>query len=215
VCGGLDAPDYAAIGVMRQVLGGNFLSRLNQNLRERHGYTYGVVDSSQLGGDVAMAAFASQNRTVGLAVDETMYEFSRLASDAIDGVEIEGARDRARTDVIRRFETPYSTAKSFAQLVGMNLSSDSFQQVLAQAGRRPPACSNPVTGPPLAVPLPNSIDSHASKGLRRCNKRARTHPISSPVASMYRRPRCELQHRNIAQLLHFWRAVLLSAPRDP
>jgi len=35
-------PDYNAIVVMNTLLGGSFTSRLNQNLREKHGYTYGA-----------------------------------------------------------------------------------------------------------------------------------------------------------------------------
>ncbi len=35
-------PDYFAIEVTNTVLGGSFTSRLNQNLREEHGYSYGA-----------------------------------------------------------------------------------------------------------------------------------------------------------------------------
>jgi zinc protease len=35
-------PDYAAACLLEMVLGGSFTSRLVQNLRERHGYTYGI-----------------------------------------------------------------------------------------------------------------------------------------------------------------------------
>jgi predicted Zn-dependent peptidase len=35
-------PDYFALQVLNTVLGGSFTSRLNQNLREQHGYTYGA-----------------------------------------------------------------------------------------------------------------------------------------------------------------------------
>src|SRR5439155_13940259 len=36
------APDYAQAALLEMILGGSFTSRLVQNLRERHGYTYGV-----------------------------------------------------------------------------------------------------------------------------------------------------------------------------
>lgn len=35
-------PDYNSIVVMNTILGGSFTSRLNDNLREQHGYTYGA-----------------------------------------------------------------------------------------------------------------------------------------------------------------------------
>ena len=35
-------PDYEALRVMNETLGGLFSSRINLNLREEHGYTYGA-----------------------------------------------------------------------------------------------------------------------------------------------------------------------------
>jgi len=35
-------PDFFALEVLNTILGGSFTSRLNQNLRETHGYTYGA-----------------------------------------------------------------------------------------------------------------------------------------------------------------------------
>ncbi len=39
---GRATPDYPAIEVMNSELGGLFSSRINLNLREEHGYTYGA-----------------------------------------------------------------------------------------------------------------------------------------------------------------------------
>src|SRR5205085_497129 len=36
------SPDYRALQVMNTALGGLFSSRINMNLREAHGYTYGA-----------------------------------------------------------------------------------------------------------------------------------------------------------------------------
>ena len=38
-------PDYFAIQVMNSILGGSFTSRINMNLREKKGYTYGARSS--------------------------------------------------------------------------------------------------------------------------------------------------------------------------
>ena len=38
-------PDYFPLTVLNTILGGSFTSRLNQNLREQHGYTYGASSS--------------------------------------------------------------------------------------------------------------------------------------------------------------------------
>src|SRR5204862_2258933 len=42
VCVPRSDPDYERLDLMNQVLGGLFTSRINLNLRERHGYTYGA-----------------------------------------------------------------------------------------------------------------------------------------------------------------------------
>jgi zinc protease len=39
---GADDPDFLRLTALSQVLGGAFNSRINQNLRERHGWTYGA-----------------------------------------------------------------------------------------------------------------------------------------------------------------------------
>jgi len=40
--------EFAAVTVLEMVLGGSFTSRLVQNLREKHGYTYGAHDNFQM-----------------------------------------------------------------------------------------------------------------------------------------------------------------------
>ena len=40
-------PDYATLQVLNTMLGGSFTSRLNMNLREKHGYTYGAFSRFQ------------------------------------------------------------------------------------------------------------------------------------------------------------------------
>jgi predicted Zn-dependent peptidase len=42
VCAARSTPDYSRLLVLNAILGGEFVSRLNLNLRESKGYTYGV-----------------------------------------------------------------------------------------------------------------------------------------------------------------------------
>jgi zinc protease len=44
-----NTPDYFALQVLNYILGGNFQSRLNANLREQHAYSYGVTSSFAYG----------------------------------------------------------------------------------------------------------------------------------------------------------------------
>ena len=54
------SPEYAAIDVMNSVLGGLFSSRINMNLREKNGYTYGAISGSSA--TIATAAFSTAAR---------------------------------------------------------------------------------------------------------------------------------------------------------
>jgi zinc protease len=59
-------PDYFALQVLNTVLGGSFTSRLNQNLREQHGYAYGA--SSRFDMRLAPGPFAA---AAGVQTDKT------------------------------------------------------------------------------------------------------------------------------------------------
>src|SRR5262249_44987987 len=59
-------PDYFPIEVMNAILGGSFSSRLNMNLRETHGYTYGASSSFDM--RVAPGPFAA---AAGVQTDKT------------------------------------------------------------------------------------------------------------------------------------------------
>ncbi len=59
-------PDYFPIQVMNTLLGGSFASRLNMNLREKHGYTYGAA--SQFDMRVAPGPFVA---AAGVQTDKT------------------------------------------------------------------------------------------------------------------------------------------------
>ncbi len=59
-------PDYFPIQVMNTILGGSFSSRLNMNLREQHGYTYGA--SSQFDYRMSAGPFVA---AAGVQTDKT------------------------------------------------------------------------------------------------------------------------------------------------
>jgi zinc protease len=60
-------PDYFPIQVLNTVLGGAFSSRLNMNLREKHGYTYGAGSAFDM--RVTAGPFAAQ---AGVQTDKTI-----------------------------------------------------------------------------------------------------------------------------------------------
>ena len=68
-------PDYYAIQVMNTMLGGMFQSRLNANIREEKGYSYGVSSGFSFG--KGPGAFRTGGDIVGDKTDAAMIEFMK------------------------------------------------------------------------------------------------------------------------------------------
>ncbi len=88
-------PDYFALRIFNAVLGGTFTSRLNLNLRERNGFTYGV--RSQFAARRAPGPFtiatAVETAVTADAVREAISEAEGLVRDGPDAEEVGAARD--------------------------------------------------------------------------------------------------------------------------
>ena len=73
-------PDYFPLVVLNTVLGGSFSSRLNMNLREKHGYTYGASSSFDMraaAGPFAAGAGVQTDKT-GEALKEFFNELNAI-----------------------------------------------------------------------------------------------------------------------------------------
>ncbi len=86
-------PDRPALAVMNSILGGKFTSRINLNLRERHGYTYGAssrfVDRRGPGPFVIGAAVATESTAAALR--ETLGELGRIRDALVEPQELADA----------------------------------------------------------------------------------------------------------------------------
>src|SRR4029079_12034307 len=74
------SPDFRPMQVMNLTLGGLFSSRINMNLREEHGYTYGANSQFSFRRAAGPFQIASGVRTAvtAAAVDETLKEVRGL-----------------------------------------------------------------------------------------------------------------------------------------
>lgn len=95
------------------VLGGSFTSRLNQNLRERNGYTYGA--RSGLRADRSLGTFTAgtsvETRVTGPALREFLSELRGLAGGNLTADELTKARRTARTNVLEALGTAEGMAR--------------------------------------------------------------------------------------------------------
>jgi hypothetical protein len=92
--------------LLNTILGGSFTSRLNQNLREDHGYTYGARSGFEMNlHDGAFTAGAAVKAEVtGASLAEFIKEFNRIASGDITQAETAKARETERNNAISAFE---------------------------------------------------------------------------------------------------------------
>jgi predicted Zn-dependent peptidase len=84
-------PDYFPITVMNTILGGAFTSRLNQNLREEHGYSYGA----RSGFDMRASAGPFQ-AAAGVQTDKTAESLTEFFN------ELEGIRAPVSEDELTK-----------------------------------------------------------------------------------------------------------------
>lgn len=83
-------PDYPSLVVFNGLLGGKFTSRINLNLRERHGYTYGA--SSRFSGRMGPGPFtvnaAVATESTGAAAREVLFELRRIREELVEPEEL-------------------------------------------------------------------------------------------------------------------------------
>jgi zinc protease len=89
------APDFFAVSVLNSVLGGVFASRLNLNLRERLGYTYGVSSSfaSRKRPGIFAITTAVQTETTAHSVSEMLREMREIREAPVSDAELADSRN--------------------------------------------------------------------------------------------------------------------------
>ncbi len=126
-------PDFYPVAVMRAILGGLFNSRLNMNLREEKGYTYGAhagFDLRRARGPFTARAAVNTEVTVA-SVQEFLAELDRIREVPVTDAELRGARDYLVGVFPLRFETPGPVAGSLAGLFVHRLPDDELDRYRA------------------------------------------------------------------------------------
>jgi predicted Zn-dependent peptidase len=93
--------------LLNVILGGSFTSRLNQNLREKHSYTYGARSAfthRRVLGTFSASAAVQTDKT-GPALKELFFELARIQSGDISSDEVSKAQQIFATDIVDDFGT--------------------------------------------------------------------------------------------------------------
>jgi zinc protease len=85
-------PDYISMVALNHIFGGGFSSRMNMNLREKHGYTYGAFSGLDLRPGAGAFRANSEVRTnaTDSALVEAIGEYKRIASETVPTPELQG-----------------------------------------------------------------------------------------------------------------------------
>ncbi len=127
-------PDYFPLIVMNTIFGGAFTSRLNMNLRETHGFTYGVRSVYAFRrepGPFLVATAVGTDVTVR-AVEEVLKETERLRTDGVSDEELTNARDYLVGVLPLQMQTTDQLAGSLAGRVTYDLPLDYYDHYRAR-----------------------------------------------------------------------------------
>ena len=128
---GRATPDYPALEVMNSELGGLFSSRINLNLREEHGYTYGATSRFVYRRSLGYFATGGGIRTdaTAPAVTETLKEIHRMIDTQMTPDELALAKDSQSRSLPGIFETSSGEAGALAEIFEYNLAHDYFSNL--------------------------------------------------------------------------------------
>jgi zinc protease len=130
-CAPRSTPDYPQLLMLNTILGGEFVSRLNLNLRESKGYTYGVRTGFNLRRGIGPFVLQTSVGTdvTGPAIHEALAEIRAIAADRpATGDEVAQAFASLSKGYPRGFETAGQVARSVAQLALHNLADTYFEE---------------------------------------------------------------------------------------
>ena len=125
-------PDYFPLLLANYSFGGQFSARLNQNLRQDKGYSYGYMSTIQWQRHASMLAAGGsvQSNATGESVHETIKEFREVSGERpITAEELANAKDGLLRAYPASFERPASVLGQLVAIEQFDLPDDYFRTV--------------------------------------------------------------------------------------
>ncbi len=124
--------DYFPVLIADQILGGNFSSYLNMNLREKHGFTYGA--RSSVGTDKYASRFSAstsvRNAVTDSAVVETLKEIKRIRTEKVSTTDLNLAKNKYAGNFVLQLERPETIARFALNIKTKDLNDDFYLNYL-------------------------------------------------------------------------------------
>jgi predicted Zn-dependent peptidase len=124
--------DYFPLEVLNTALGGSFTSRLNQNLRETKGYTYGA--RSRFAMRKGAGPFVAQAEIVAAKSDSALIEFMkelRAIRDPMPASELKKTKNYLELQLPSQFETTGDIAQAMVPIALYGLPLDYYNHYVA------------------------------------------------------------------------------------
>jgi len=127
-------PDYVPLEVMNNILGGLFSSRINNNLREEHGYTYGGFSffMYRRGPGLFVAGGGIRTDATAPAVHEIFKELERIRTGPPAADELTLSKGSFAHSLAGLFESSEQTANTIGDMFTYDLPPDYYQQLPAK-----------------------------------------------------------------------------------
>ncbi len=125
-----NTPDYFALLVLNHILGGQFQSRLNANIREQKGYSYGVGSGFAYG--KGPGAFRAGGSIISAKTDAALIEFMKEfrgieGERPVSDEELNTAKDSLIQALPQRFSSVLAIGNTITSLMVQGLADDYYQ----------------------------------------------------------------------------------------
>jgi zinc protease len=133
-------PDLVELGVVESVLGGGFSGRLFQNLREKHGWTYGAYASGVYQRYLGYFAASTEvrNAVTDSAIAEILAEMRRICSEPINEEELKLQREYLAGNYLLSLERAEQNAARLQNIEFYGLPADYYKTYAQKVSRVTP-----------------------------------------------------------------------------
>lgn len=128
----IGSPDVIKTSAMNQILGGGSTGRLFQNLREKHGWTYGsysTVSPDDIIGSVEVYA-KCRNIVTDSSITEMLKEMNTIRNQAVDQATLDGVKNYMSGIFSLRLESPQTVAQYAINIDRYNMPKDYYKNYL-------------------------------------------------------------------------------------
>ena len=118
--------------IINTIMGGSLLSRMNANLREDKGYTYGAsftISDDQEVGYLSTSA-SVRNEVTDSAIYQFLYELERISTEPVSAEELSRAKTQITGSFARALENPQQIAQLALNTLRYGLERDYYQNYL-------------------------------------------------------------------------------------